>query len=132
METAAASGQKTLIFVIYVGEGGLDLRCLNTYACLPKSKTFAIEHFVRQLALIKNSYVVSYFECLRSKISIQDGYTQRPDSGNYDRNLIMIFSSQPLVLPVASEACTAAKFVQELAAQGKEVCLPEALLYQSA
>ena len=47
MKTASESGKKTLVFVVYVGPGGLDLRCLNTYALLSSNKTWAIEHFIR-------------------------------------------------------------------------------------
>jgi hypothetical protein len=47
MKSASESGQKTLVFVVYVGPGGLDLRCLNTYAMIGNNKTWALEHFVR-------------------------------------------------------------------------------------
>jgi hypothetical protein len=30
-----------------MGQGGLDLRCLNTYTVLLEKKTFALEHFTR-------------------------------------------------------------------------------------
>ena len=48
--------------MVYIGDGGLDLRCLNTYVVLTaEKKTFALEHYIRELALIENSYVVGYF-----------------------------------------------------------------------
>ena len=34
LETAARQGKKTLLFVYYRGGGGLDLRCMDTYAIL--------------------------------------------------------------------------------------------------
>ena len=34
MKKVVEKGEKVLVFVVYVGDGGLDLRCLNTYAVL--------------------------------------------------------------------------------------------------
>ena len=68
MQKVVEKDQKCLVFVIYVGDGGIDLRQLNTYAVIKKTKMFALEHFVRQLSLIKNSYVVAYYQCPRQQI----------------------------------------------------------------
>ena len=50
LETAARQGKKTLLFVYFRGNGGLDMRCMDTYAILQNGKAFAIEHFLRDLA----------------------------------------------------------------------------------
>jgi len=92
MKKASEKKQKCLLFIVYMGNGGLDLRCLNTYAVLLEKKTFALEHYIRQLALIESSYVVAYFQCPREGMEVSDGYGRRTDGSHADKNLCLIFS----------------------------------------
>lgn len=42
--------ERTLVMVYYRGEGGLDRRCLDTYAIIKQKNYFALEHYLRELA----------------------------------------------------------------------------------
>ena len=50
LEITKKRGEKTLIFVYYRGNGGVDSRSLDTYALLKKGVAFGIEHRIRELA----------------------------------------------------------------------------------
>ena len=88
LEKASREGKKTLLFVYYRGNGGLDMRCMDTYAILQNGKAFALEHFLRDLAKEKNTYVWGLLDCprLRLDYKIEDGYEAK-DEGV--RNLIL-------------------------------------------
>ena len=92
---ATKQDKKTLLFVYYRGGGGLDMRCLDTYAILQNGKAFAIEHFLRDLAQIKNCYVMGVLDCprLRLQYQIEDDYNSK-DEGV--RNLILMFGCKML------------------------------------
>jgi hypothetical protein len=45
--------EKTLIFIYYRGDGGVDGRSLDTYAILKNEVCFPIEHRIRELARIE-------------------------------------------------------------------------------
>ena len=95
LSQASKDDVKTLLFVYYRGNGGLDMRCLDTYAILQNGKAFAIEHFIRDLALIENVYVFSLLDCPRKKLvyPIDDGYSWKADGV---RNLILMFGCKQL------------------------------------
>ena len=50
LEITKKRNEKTLIFVYYRGDGGVDARSLDTYAILKSGVTFSIEHRIRELA----------------------------------------------------------------------------------
>ena len=50
LEITKKRGEKTLIFIYYRGNGGVDSRSLDTYALLKKGVAFGIEHRIRELA----------------------------------------------------------------------------------
>ena len=68
LEKAAREGKKTMIFVYYRGNGGLDMRCMDTYAILQNGKAFALEHFLRDLAKVRLTYVFGLIDCPRRKL----------------------------------------------------------------
>ena len=74
----------------YRGGGGLDMRCMDTYAILQNGKAFAIEHFMRDLAKQKLTYIWGLLDCprLRLDYQIEDGYVSK-DEGI--KNLILMF-----------------------------------------
>ena len=90
LDMAAKQGKKTLLFVYYRGNGGLDMRCMDTYAILQNGKAFALEHFMRDLAKQHLCYVWSLMDCprLRLDYQIEDGYVSK-DEGI--KNLILQF-----------------------------------------
>lgn len=71
------------------------MRCLDTYAILQNGKAFAIEHFLRDLAMIDNTYVFSLLDCPRKKIPfpIDDAYSWKADGV---KNLILMFGCRQL------------------------------------
>lgn len=71
------------------------MRCLDTYAILQNGKAFAIEHFIRDLALIDNVYVFSLLDCPRKKLAypINDGYSFKCEGV---RNLILMYGCKQL------------------------------------
>ena len=82
------------MFVYFRGNGGLDMRCQDTYAILKNGKAFAIEHFLRDLAKQKSTYVLGLLDCprLRLDLTIEDGYVSK-DEGI--KNLILLFGCKP-------------------------------------
>ena len=76
LETSGRQGKKTLLVVCYRGGGGLDMRCLETYAIMQGGKAFPIEHLLRDLAKIQNCYVLGVLDCPRLRLETQifDGY----------------------------------------------------------
>lgn len=79
-----------MLFVYYRGDGGLDMRCLDTYAVLQNGKAFAIEHFLRDLAKQPATFVFGALDCprLRLQYQIDDGYISK-DEGI--KNLMFLF-----------------------------------------
>ena len=71
------------------------MRCLDTYAILQNGKAFAIEHFLRDLAVISNCYVFGVIDCprLRLDYQIEDNYNYKSSAA---KNLIMMFGCKQL------------------------------------
>ena len=57
---------------------------------MQNGKAFAIEHFIKDLAGIDNTYVFGLLDCPRKKLpfTVDDGYTWKFDAV---RNLILMF-----------------------------------------
>ena len=130
IEKATKQDKKMLLFVYYRGGGGLDMRCLDTYAILQNGKAFAIEHFLRDLAQINNCYVFGVIDCprLRLEYQIEDSYNSK-DEGI--RNLILMFGCkmlQDLTQPCIWALINLMKKKRTQAEQ-KTLTLPEALLF---
>lgn len=58
---------KTLLFIYYSGHGMMDTR-LHAVVNDKKKERFPLETKIRNLATIKNNYIVSVFDCCREKI----------------------------------------------------------------
>ena len=50
LEITKKRGEKTLVFIYYRGNGGVDSRSFDTYALLKKGVAFGIEQRIRELA----------------------------------------------------------------------------------
>ena len=70
------------------------MRCMDTYAILQNGKAFAIEHFLRDLAKQKQTYVFGLIDCPRQRLNykIEDGYVSK-DEGI--KNLVLLFGCRP-------------------------------------
>ena len=130
LEAASQRGTKTLLVVYFRGNGGLDLRCLETYALLQDGKAFPIEHLLGDLAKVKNSFVFGIVDCprIRLEIQIEDGYNFKDDS---TRNLILVFGCK--MMQGLKQAC-GLTLLRSISRKNTEmnksyVTLPEALLF---
>lgn len=120
--------KKTLLFVYYRGGGGLDSRCLETYAVLPSKEVFAIEHMLTEMAKIDLSYILGLIDCPRKmlKTPIDDGYTFK-EQGR--KNLILIFGCKRLLHIESPTFWSFASHLKRKRNMFDTVVLPEALLY---
>jgi hypothetical protein len=50
LHIAKEAGESVFLMVYYRGEGGVDQRCLDTYALVKDNTYFALEHYIRELA----------------------------------------------------------------------------------
>ena len=130
LDKANRDGKKTLLFVYYRGGGGLDMRCLDTYAILQNGKAFAIEHFLRDLAQINNCYVFGVLDCprLRLEYRIEDGFTTKDEN---IRNLILMYGCKMLQDLKAPCVWTIFNLMKKKRKQAddKFIILPEQLLF---
>ena len=133
LETSGRQGKKTLLVVCYRGGGGLDMRCLETYAIMQGGKAFPIEHLLRDLAKIQNCYVLGVLDCPRLRLETQifDGYNFKDEEA---KNLILMFGCK--MMQNLKQSCTLPLF--DLLARKREsekrkfVTLPEELLFIEA
>jgi len=59
--------EKTLLFIYYSGHGMMDTR-LHSVVNDKKRERFPLETKIRNLATIRNNYIISVFDCCREKI----------------------------------------------------------------
>lgn len=130
LEITGRRGKKTLLVVCYRGGGGLDMRCLETYAIMQGEKAFPLEHLLRDLAKIQNCYVLGAIDCprLRLETRIEDGYNFKDDEA---KNLILMFGCK--MMQDLKQSCSLALFdllgQKRTTGRQKFITLPEALLF---
>ena len=105
------------------------MRCMDTYAILQNGKAFAIEHFMRDLAKQKLTYIWGLLDCprLRLDYQIEDGYVSK-DEGI--KNLILMFGCrqfQDLRQPTVWALFLLMKRMRN-GPQHTQLCLPDDLL----
>jgi len=73
---------KTLLFVYYRGEGGVEPRSLDTYAILSDGLPFELEHRIRELARTEQCYIFCVIDSPRTLLEkpIKDGISSTSDS----------------------------------------------------
>ena len=106
------------------------MRCFDTYAILQNGKAFAIEHFLRDLAMLDDIYVFSLLDCPRTKLEykIEDSYYTKTEG---IRNMILMFGCKQLQ-DINSPSFWALFNLlkrKRINKNMKSILLPDALLY---
>ena len=129
LEIASDKGESVLLLCYYRGEGGLDHRCLDTYAIIKGNTYFAIESYMRQLAQTENSYVFGVLDCGRQMLDVKitdvHGWT-----ADGLRNLVMLFGVKQLCKRQKPIFWGLASHLDAQRDSLDRVVLPDALLFK--